>query len=69
MNILTPKTDSGDRGLYPVFFWLHGGGFETGSARQVGISGTLRNIVSQGIVVVATQYRLGAFGKTFDGFR
>jgi carboxylesterase type B len=44
-----------------VFFWIHGGGFVTGSALDPGVDGG--NLASrEDIVVVQIQYRLGTLG-------
>jgi len=42
----------------PVMFWIHGGGFGTGSGR--GYDG--RVLAKKGVVVVTINYRLGPFG-------
>lgn len=42
--------------------WIHGGGFIAGSANDYPMEGTLRNIVSQDVVFVSFNYRLGPFG-------
>ncbi|KAM0751389.1 alpha/beta-hydrolase [Meredithblackwellia eburnea MCA 4105] len=45
----------------PVFVWLHGGSFYTGSSTLSGLDGTtLAN--SQNMIVVTVQYRLGVLG-------
>jgi len=55
LNVWAP----GQRGpsLLPVFFWIHGGGFETGSGNAY--NSTL--LAMQGIVGVSINYRLGPF--------
>lgn len=52
--------------------FIHGGGFIVGNGR-LSNDGTIRNFVSQGVVVVSIQYRLGFLGitlmkKRFLGF-
>uniref|UniRef100_A0A914CKL8 Carboxylic ester hydrolase n=1 Tax=Acrobeloides nanus TaxID=290746 RepID=A0A914CKL8_9BILA len=48
---------------YPVILWIHGGAFVTGSAfTSVNLPGAVRNFISNGIVVVSIQYRLGMLG-------
>lgn len=44
----------------PVFFWIHGGGYGTGQGNN-DFSELLMNN-NDGFVMVAIQYRLGAFG-------
>jgi hypothetical protein len=47
--------------LRPVFFWIHGGGFTSGSAADPGTDGG--NLASrEDIVVVHIQYRLSTLG-------
>jgi carboxylesterase type B len=51
--------------------WIHGGALKLGFASDFGTAGTVRNLVSRGVVVVTIQYRLGVLGilkKTFDFF-
>ncbi|CAM3948444.1 carboxylesterase/lipase family protein [Kibdelosporangium persicum] len=49
-------------GGWPVLFWLHGGGYRTGSGIQVGEG---EAFARAGIVVVTVNYRLGALGMTY----
>ena len=44
-------------------FWIHGGGFSTGSAQLYLPLSLLR----EDVIVVTTNYRLGAFGFTSFG--
>ena len=49
--------------------WIHGGALKLGFASDFGTAGTVRNLVSRGVVVVTIQYRLGVLGilkRTFD---
>jgi para-nitrobenzyl esterase len=56
LNVVTPSTSGKRR---PVLFWIHGGGFLTGSANEYD-GGVLAD---QGnVVVVTVNFRLGAFG-------
>lgn len=44
----------------PVMVWLHGGGFEFGTAADPTYDGSL--LATRGVVVVSLNYRLGVFG-------
>lgn len=57
LNVLTPSVSPGAK--FPVFVWLHGGGFQQGSGATT--DGT--PFVNQGIVFVSINYRLGLFGN------
>lgn len=63
LNVYAPRFEPGDvpRGAerLPVMVWIHGGGNTIGSARDFDPT-TL--VATQRVVVVTTQYRLGAFG-------
>ena len=50
-----------DTSLQPVLVWIHGGGFTSGSTR-VPLYEPSTIVAMSGIVVVAIQYRLHAFG-------
>lgn len=59
LNVFTknlPKTNN--VGLKPVIVYIHGGGFETGSAMEHGPE----YLMERDIVLVTINYRLGAFG-------
>lgn len=58
LNVWSPSQRSGDR--LPVMVWVHGGSFETGSARMPIYNGA--NLSKKGVVVVTLNYRLGFFG-------
>jgi len=49
--------------VLPVFLWIHGGSFVSGSATAPGLDGTLL-AKATGSIVVVVQYRLGAVGKS-----
>ncbi len=58
LNVYTPALDGKKR---PVFFWIHGGGFLVGSGSTPVYDGS--SLARNGdIVVVTTNYRLGALG-------
>lgn len=58
VNVWTPRPDAGKR---PVLFWIHGGGFTVGSARNTWYDG--QHLAARGdVVVVSINYRLGAWG-------
>ncbi|KAI1714227.1 carboxylesterase family domain-containing protein [Ditylenchus destructor] len=46
----------------PVYVHIHGGALTSNSAEEFGYRGLIRNLVSQEIVVVTFNYRLGAYG-------
>ena len=56
LNIFAPV---GAQGL-PVLVWIHGGAFTNGTAHASWYDGS--NLAARGCVVVAINYRLGAFG-------
>lgn len=62
LNVYTPEASTSRK--RPVMFYLHGGGFNTGSASTAGTDGT--HLALQGDVVVVTiNHRLNAFGFLF----
>ena len=56
LNIWTPA----DARKAPVFVWIHGGAFTTGSSSQAFYDGA--RLAAQGVVVVSINYRLGVLG-------
>ncbi|TKR92377.1 hypothetical protein L596_007045 [Steinernema carpocapsae] len=60
LNIIAPKENKPEG--YPVVFFVHGGGFEFDTATLLGYKKIENNFVSQGIVFVTFNYRLGPFG-------
>jgi para-nitrobenzyl esterase len=58
LNVWTPARDSGER--LPVMFWIHGGGFQAGSASEPRQDGA--RLAQRGVVVVSANHRLGVFG-------
>lgn len=62
LNVWTPAPDSGER--LPVFVWIHGGGYLSGSGSAAWYDGTL--LARRGrMVVVSLSYRLGALGYLY----
>ncbi|MET0343328.1 MAG: carboxylesterase/lipase family protein [Polyangiales bacterium] len=59
LNVFTPAVDDGKR--RPVLFWIHGGGFQSGSGSSPGYDGV--NLANRGDVVVVTiNHRLNVLG-------
>lgn len=56
LNIWAPAAP----GSYPVYVWIHGGGFTAGRAHDPMFDGAL--LASEGIVCVTVAYRLGVLG-------
>jgi para-nitrobenzyl esterase len=55
-----------DNGKRPVMFWIHGGGFQSGSGSSPGYDGT--NLCKRGDVVVVTiNHRLNVMGFAYFG--
>ncbi|KAK3291302.1 Alpha/Beta hydrolase protein [Chaetomium fimeti] len=63
ISVLRPRGTAADAKL-PVLFWIHGGGFSSGSAQMYNGSVLVPQSVAQGkpMILVAVNYRLGAFG-------
>jgi para-nitrobenzyl esterase len=59
LNVFAPA--SAADGKLPVMFYLHGGGFNTGSASSPGVDGT-QLAKNGGVVVVTINHRLNVFG-------
>ncbi len=57
LNVWTPERR---KGPLPVYFYIHGGGFGSGSGSIPVYNGS--GLASKGAVVVTINYRLGAFG-------
>uniref|UniRef100_A0AC34FCH7 Carboxylic ester hydrolase n=1 Tax=Panagrolaimus sp. ES5 TaxID=591445 RepID=A0AC34FCH7_9BILA len=62
LNIFAPQSPSSNPSGYPVLFFIHGGGFIGGSAKFHGYEALTNHFVSNGIIVVTIQYRLGPLG-------
>jgi para-nitrobenzyl esterase len=63
LNVWTPALDTAKR---PVMFWIHGGGFSTGSGSSAWYDG-VRMAQKQDVVVVTINHRLNAFGYLYLG--
>ena len=57
LNVTTPRRTSGRR--LPVMFWVHGGGFYSGSGR---LYDPAKMAAKGDVIVVTLNYRLGVFG-------
>lgn len=63
LNIFTPQFKSKisrETKLYPVFFWIHGGSYNTGSASSDHNGPQL--FIEKDVIVVTINYRLGVLG-------
>jgi len=61
LNLWTPVAGGPQgKGPWPVFVWLHGGGFTGGHAFEATYDGS--QFAREGVVVVTVGYRLGIFG-------
>lgn len=58
LNVWTPAKAAGE--ALAVMFWIHGGGFQAGSASEPRQDG--ERLARKGVVVVSANHRLGAFG-------
>ncbi|KAF8077595.1 Alpha/Beta hydrolase protein [Lyophyllum atratum] len=61
LNVFTPGFPTDPRGRRPVVLWIHGGGYQAGSASSFNGQDLIRE-ANGGVVAVVIQYRLGAFG-------
>ena len=59
LNVYRPTPSTGPVTDAPVLFWIHGGGYSTGSGSR---SNFAPFAISQNVVVVSINYRLGALG-------
>jgi len=60
LNIWTPSLSKNTKDRYPVFFWIHGGGFTQGSGSMSLFD--CANFAKKGIVGITINYRLGIEG-------
>ena len=63
LNLWTPAIDARKR---PVMFWIHGGGFSTGSGASPWYDG-VNLAAKQDVVVVTINHRLNVFGYLYLG--
>jgi para-nitrobenzyl esterase len=56
LNVWAPAA----KGSYPVYVWIHGGGFTGGRSFEPMFDGTM--LATEGIICVSVAYRLGLFG-------
>lgn len=64
LNIWTPPASKGN-GPFPIFFWIHGGGWLTGSGSEPMYDGKRLASEGDGTIVVSINYRLGALGSSY----
>lgn len=62
VNVVTPRADRQRR---PVLFYIHGGGFTTGSGRTMTLGDKF--VVEEDVVLVTVNHRLGALGFMYLG--
>ncbi|VDO06251.1 unnamed protein product [Haemonchus placei] len=60
LNVIRPKKEA-PTGGYPILLWIHGGGYEIGSASLYGYKGFADIYIPHDIIVVTIQYRLGIY--------
>jgi len=65
-TIVIHKFKDAKEGEFPIYVHIHGGFLAHGSSAELGVKGIVSNLVSRGIVVVTMNYRLGAYGNSFD---
>nr|CDJ97604.1 Carboxylesterase domain containing protein [Haemonchus contortus] len=66
LNVIRPKRTA-PAGGYPILLWVHGGGYEIGSASLYGFKGFADIYIPHDIIVVTLQYRLGVYGFFSSG--
>jgi len=59
LNVFSPA-EAKDSSRLPVMFWIHGGGYFSGSASEPRHNGDF--LPTKGVVLVTINYRLGVFG-------
>eukprot|EP01029_Cantina_marsupialis_P022146 TRINITY_DN53920_c0_g1_i1.p1 TRINITY_DN53920_c0_g1~~TRINITY_DN53920_c0_g1_i1.p1 ORF type:complete len:521 (-),score=133.39 TRINITY_DN53920_c0_g1_i1:274-1836(-) len=60
-NVYAPKDFQKKKDL-PVMFYIHGGGYDMGSAIEPVLNGTADVMMTEDIIIVTANYRLGPFG-------
>ncbi|GMS94686.1 hypothetical protein PENTCL1PPCAC_16861, partial [Pristionchus entomophagus] len=68
LNVFTPCWKPQAAG-FPVMLFIHGGGFECGETKTYGDINICENIVTNGVVFVTIQYRVGYLGFFTTGDR
>ncbi|EAX92061.1 Carboxylesterase family protein [Trichomonas vaginalis G3] len=58
LNIWAPEINPNKK--YPVMFWIHGGGYETGYSYEKEIDGEI--YAKKGCILISASYRLNVFG-------
>ncbi|PIO60457.1 Carboxylesterase [Teladorsagia circumcincta] len=66
LNVIRPKKEAPPGG-YPILLWVHGGGYEVGSASLYGYKGFADIYIPHDIIVITIQYRLGVYGFFSSG--
>ncbi|KAK6047958.1 Carboxylesterase [Cooperia oncophora] len=66
LNVIRPKK-AAPSGGYPILLWVHGGGYEIGSASLYGYKGFADIYIPHDIIVITIQYRLGIYGFFSSG--
>ncbi|PIO66814.1 Carboxylesterase, partial [Teladorsagia circumcincta] len=66
LNVIRPKKAASPGG-YPILLWVHGGGYEIGSASLYGYKGFADIYIPHDIIVITIQYRLGIYGFFSSG--
>ncbi|KAF7632864.1 COesterase domain-containing protein [Meloidogyne graminicola] len=68
MNIATPGWENKNgHHLFPVLFFIHGGGYETGTIREISKEVMANKYSKNNIVFVTFQYRIGQLGFAATG--
>ena len=64
LSVTVPDACSASDASCPVLFWIYGGAYILGDEEELGFYEAAKLATSQGVVVVAPQYRVGPFGFT-----
>ncbi|KAF2886807.1 hypothetical protein ILUMI_19366, partial [Ignelater luminosus] len=57
LNVYTPQLDDADKNVYPVMFYIHGGGWMNGNANPKDYGPDI--LLDKDVILVTTNYRLG----------